>query len=356
DELTNSLQELSEGIDVLNILEHAYNSTLKAHTNPSLPIPTPLTTGSSTALLAVLDHPPQPSTQDSKINLYQSPPLPERNYAAGSLPHPPHPTFARHAASPKSDPMHTPLGTHSNPASHITPSSPSQPPTCTPNISAGSQNNNLSIDAKAPSHAESQDVVQSYDAVLRIAHLGDCMGMLVRADDIVWRSDEMWWGYNHPLQLGPMDPSLSSSSTKKTGDKVPLPTQPHTFTLPVKQDDILILASDGLSDNLWDDDILDEVIKFRRGFNWDESAPSYSSTPSLSNLHISSSTALRRKAFAGMLSEALCSRAKRVSERRGSRSAMRKASEIPFARRARMSGKVFRGGKPDGAFLLLAIV
>ena len=31
-------------------------------------------------------------------------------------------------------------------------------------------------------------------AVIRIAHVGDCMGMLIRGDEIVWRSEEMWWG------------------------------------------------------------------------------------------------------------------------------------------------------------------
>jgi hypothetical protein len=119
----------------------------------------------------------------------------------------------------------------------------------------------------------------------------------------------------------------------------------------------------------------------------------------------SSSSLLKRKAFAGMLSEALCSRAKRVSETRAvpvSNSPPRKpvaqkprfsiipeeaeparegislvtsssssstfaskgapeheeypntdtdsvdAGEIPFARRAKLNGKRFRGGKVDG--------
>ncbi|PPQ73035.1 hypothetical protein CVT24_001415 [Panaeolus cyanescens] len=363
--LSNSLEELSEGINVLNILEHAYNSTIKAHTNPTLPIPTPLTTGSSTALVAVLDHPPQLSEQNQQVSLYQSPSS-EPNYAAGSLPSDPHPTFT---ASPLP---------FSDPASTIPSSSPS------------------------PSHT------QSYDAILRIAHLGDCMGILIREDNITWRTDEMWWGYNHPLQLGPLE-QPPTPSTKSS-----LPTQPHTFSLPVRENDILILASDGLSDNLWDDDILDEVVKFRRSYNWDtddavevsfERARSRSSSPSsrssssssrssstapttpdslsasLSNLHLASSSSaspssLRRKTFAKMLSEALCSRAKRVSERRGSRSMLRRRrpssipeeqphnsqvkeeqeDEIPFARRARMSGKVFRGGKPDDISVVVAVI
>ena len=30
------------------------------------------------------------------------------------------------------------------------------------------------------------------DAAIRIVHVGDCMGMLVCDEDIVWRSEEMW--------------------------------------------------------------------------------------------------------------------------------------------------------------------
>ena len=84
------------------------------------------------------------------------------------------------------------------------------------------------------------------------------MGML-HGNKIAWRSDEMWWcisippyfilptfnnsiQYNQPLQLGPPSPLLPFTS---------LPIQLHTFTLPVHADDILILASDGLSNNLW---------------------------------------------------------------------------------------------------------
>ena len=275
----------------------------------------------------------------------------------------------------------------------------------------------------------------TYDAVIRIAHLGDCMGMLVRGDNIVWRSDEMWWGvsfplsfsslshrplfqYNHPLQLGPP----SSSSTQLT---LTLPVQPHTFTLPVLADDILILASDGLSDNLWDEDVLDEVLKFRRQGGWALSRAEKEEqdvVQALAGLDISGSCTsnplLKRKAFAGMLSEALCSRAKRVSETRAANPNLNSnshspnatprkpiakkprfsiipeeaeparegislvtsssssstfaslvnaatskstpehkeypntdaldAGEIPFARRAKLNGRRFRGGKVDG--------
>ena len=125
--LSSSLEELSEGINVLQILERASDSTVKAHLAP----PTPLHTGYSTALLAVLDHPPPPNDNTPSP---QSPEPPFRNYAAGSQ----------------------------------------------PELKLGDQD-------KKP-----------YDAVIRIAHLGDCMGMLIHGDQIAWRSDEMWWGVSNP--------------------------------------------------------------------------------------------------------------------------------------------------------------
>ena len=140
--------------------------------------------------------------------------------------------------------------------------------------------------------------------------------------------------FNTPVQLGP------TSSTK--------PHDARIFTIPVQADDILILASDGLSDNLWDADILDEVVRFRRSF-MGTSASQETATPA-------PSATFRRSTLAGMLSEALCSRAKRVSETRGLRkSQMEKKSaveaDVPFARRAREQGKLFEGGKPDGECL-----
>jgi hypothetical protein len=121
----DAIEDLADGLDVLLILERAYERALKAHvitpsaqaSTPSLPASTktePLLTGSSTALLAVLD-------------------------TAGS---------------------HMP----------------------TPEVS-------VVPDSRA------------HDAVIRIAHLGDCMGMLVRGDEIIWRSDEMWWAVRYSFLL-----------------------------------------------------------------------------------------------------------------------------------------------------------
>jgi hypothetical protein len=272
-DLEDSLEELSDGIDVLRILESAYDRTLKAHVvaspdaasdascSPSPACPTstqsmdipgpsscrgkvvPLMSGSSTALLAVLDH------------------------------------------------------------------APSDPSTF-PSISA--------------TNLEAED---GYDAVIKIAHVGDCMCMLVRGEEIAWRSEEMWWDFNTPVQLGPSTPTTPRTAA-------------HVFALPVRADDILILASDGLSDNLWDEDVLDEVARFRKSFLGHDLVDSDTTSPLSASERV-----LRRRTLAGMLSEALCSRARRVSERREELE-----DEVPFARRAREAGKMFRGGKNDGKY------
>lgn len=152
-----------------------------------------------------------------------------------------------------------------------------------------------------------------------------------------------------PLQLGPATHPVVTPSTAA-----------HQFSLPVRADDILILASDGLSDNLWDEEVLDEVVKFRRSFLGSDSAAADSDCETSSQSSSGSAdSVLRRKTLAGMLSEALCSRARKVSERRGTprtsgRSTPRVAQatvdedEVPFARRAREAGRSFRGGKQDG--------
>jgi hypothetical protein len=148
------------------------------------------------------------------------------------------------------------------------------------------------------------------------------------------------------VQLGPTSPTH--------------PRDAQVFSIPVQQDDILILASDGLSDNLWDEDILDEVIRFKRSFM--SSAASGLATSGKSSDTPQTDGILGRGVLAGMLSEALCSRARCVGERKPAVCSKRRKGEdnwpiyptlgeeddIPFGRRAREEGRWFTGGKLDG--------
>ncbi|KAJ7777203.1 hypothetical protein B0H16DRAFT_1226242, partial [Mycena metata] len=173
--------------------------------------------------------------------------------------------------------------------------------------------------------------------VLKIAHVGDCMGMLVREGAVRWRSEEMWWRWNTPVQL--ITPSSAA----------------HLFTLPVRAGDIVILASDGLSDNLWDEDVLEEVGRVGRAWAGSDSGSASSSDTAVAGVD---SARLRRRTLAGMLSEALCSRARRVATRRAGREGGRRCDEddTPFARRARETGKVYRGGKNDDISVIVAVI
>lgn len=80
-----------------------------------------------------------------------------------------------------------------------------------------------------------------------------------------------------------------------------------------------------------------------------------SSSGSNDQTNLSSENLLGRRSLPGMLSEALCSRARRVSERR-TKSQESVDEEVPFARRAREQGRTFRGGKVDDISVVVAVI
>ncbi|KAI0328949.1 hypothetical protein GY45DRAFT_1325648 [Cubamyces sp. BRFM 1775] len=358
-ELEDSLEELEEGLDVLMILEKAYEKTLRSHVRRA--------------------------DQSSPSSRSRSPSPPDANLDSSATSSPPTSSSATsphacdtHSASSATEegaPEVVPLFEGSSTAlvailEHPSPRSVKSfgdAALFDPKPVSAAKRHQHRDEARAGAGVGGQG-----GAVIRIAHLGDCMGMLVRGEEIVWRTEEMWWNFNTPVQLGP------ASSTK--------PHDARVFTVPVQEDDILILASDGLSDNLWDADILDEVVRFRRSFmspspsppaeSADAQSPSSSPEPAPAP---ASTSAFRRSTLAGMLSEALCSRAKRVSETRGARGSSSKHAqpqqqqqqgqgqaekpkgvqvdlEVPFARRAREQGRLFDGGKPDDISVLVAVI
>jgi protein phosphatase PTC7 len=164
------------------------------------------------------------------------------------------------------------------------------------------------------------------DSELRIAHLGDCSIGLIRGNEMIFRSDEMQHSFNYPVQLGPRSQSTPRANAKR-------------FDLQVEENDIIVLASDGMGDNLWDEDVLDEVMRFTKTSN----APGDGSG-------LESPTA--RKLQAQGLSEALASRAKRASESTNDDP----SEEVPFGRQAKTQGLRYVGGKPDDISVLVAVI
>lgn len=302
-QLEDSLEELEEGLDVLMILERAYEKTIQAHvTRPEVASSEPITDTSLHTTSNGLH------TSNGAANTQSKADTPSASWASILSP------------TPKQAPATTPLLAGSSTALVAILEHTSAPPP---------PRRKSTLFSPQPRHVD--DAVQMADrgAVIKIAHLGDCMGMLIRGEEIVWRTEEMWWNFNTPVQLGPTSPTR--------------PRDAHVFTIPVEADDILILASDGLSDNLWDEDVLDEVVRFRQ--------------PYLAQGGMAAQGVFCQSTLAAMLSEALCSRAHCVAEHKARKGAPTlEAEEIPFARRAREEGRSFHGGKPDDISVLVAIV
>jgi len=135
--------------------------------------------------------------------------------------------------------------------------------------------------------------------------VGDCLISLIRHNELVYRSSEQQHKFNYPYQLGPQ----SADTPLKDAFRI---------DLAVQEGDVIVVASDGMGDNLWDEDVLEEVVRWGADVRG--------------------------------LSEALAKRAQRVSMAGAS------IGETPFARRAHEEKKNHVGGKTDDISVLVAVI
>ncbi|PWN35166.1 protein serine/threonine phosphatase 2C [Meira miltonrushii] len=150
---------------------------------------------------------------------------------------------------------------------------------------------------------------------LRIANMGDCVLMIIRGGEMMFRSTEQQHSFNFPVQLGMMGDT--TDTIKKHPDWDEPRRDAGRWTVRVKAGDIIVVGSDGLMDNLFDEDIIEEI-----------DASNFSPQ---------------------MVSEALCSRAKAVSEDS-------RAISSPFQQRAMEEGLNYVGGKHDDISVLVCLV
>ncbi|KAI9175998.1 hypothetical protein H9P43_006362 [Blastocladiella emersonii ATCC 22665] len=87
---------------------------------------------------------------------------------------------------------------------------------------------------------------------LRIANLGDCGVAIVRQGEYVFRTEEQVHSFNYPYQLGTTAQDLPGDSQR--------------FHVRAQHGDIVVIASDGVWDNLFDEDLLGIV---RAQIDWD---------------------------------------------------------------------------------------
>ncbi|KAJ1667733.1 hypothetical protein EV178_001201 [Coemansia sp. RSA 1646] len=207
---------------------------------------------------------------------------------------------------------------------------------------------------------------------LRVANLGDCGLTVVRQGDMVYRTEEQQHSFNYPYQLS------TEAHTDGASDA-------QVFRLKIQKGDIIIVGSDGVFDNLFDEDILEEVnhhlppimradgqpeLKYSSDSLWYESqqqsaaqkidamakspvdsslvvapAPGASNvvapTPkfSLPQFHVDPKA----------ISLAIAKRAKLVSEDA-------RYTESPFQMRAIQEGLYYQGGKRDDITVIVAVV
>lgn len=166
------------------------------------------------------------------------------------------------------------------------------------------------------------------DDELRIANLGDCCCSVIRGNDFIFRSEEQQHSFNYPVQIG----TNSKSTPVKDAQR---------YNIKVQKDDIVILGSDGLADNLFDEDILEEVLKFTTISNEDHDGTSSGDGGAVNKT---------RPFFTPqMISESLCLKARTVVEDQ-------QAVTSPFSQRANEEGIHYVGGKNDDISVLVAIV
>ena len=86
--------------------------------------------------------------------------------------------------------------------------------------------------------------------LLYVTNLGDCKVLVVRPKDgeVIYRTTEQWHWFDCPRQLG------TNSPDTPTGNAV-------TDKVDLEVGDVVLAMSDGVSDNLWEHEIVTRVLK-----------------------------------------------------------------------------------------------
>lgn len=185
-----------------------------ATTNQPSRAPIPLMEGSSTALLAILEPTPLPSSS-SPLSLSHSSTRSPSPLSASDDPHAIGNFLPRSPVSINGrgggsglvllNPQARRLLERGTPAYPVPPAVVSR----SREVAARPVDINASDVKQKVDANENRAIGGTSGVVLRIAHLGDCMAMLVRGEEIVWRTDEMWWNVSSTAPLHLCCPKLT---------------------------------------------------------------------------------------------------------------------------------------------------
>jgi len=138
---------------------------------------------------------------------------------------------------------------------------------------------------------------------LRASNLGDSGFLIIRDGQVVYRSKEQQHSFNCPFQLGT--------------DSTDLPYHADRISFPLQEDDLIVVGTDGLLDNLFDGDIVDVVVQAQQ-----------------QNLSLEQTA--------------------RELAKRASEAAQKRVGMVPFGLHARDHGYIFVGGKLDDITVVVA--
>ncbi|CAE7297777.1 unnamed protein product, partial [Symbiodinium necroappetens] len=103
-------------------------------------------------------------------------------------------------------------------------------------------------------------VMCQQDTQIGIANLGDSGVMVLRRGlhgmKVIMKSDEQQHGFNCPYQLTRLPEALLSRISQKRLDAADTAADCKTYTVEIKEGDLLLMFSDGLSDNLHIEELL----------------------------------------------------------------------------------------------------
>ncbi|TPX43659.1 hypothetical protein SeMB42_g02301 [Synchytrium endobioticum] len=169
-------------------------------------------------------------------------------------------------------------------------------------------------------------IVVLRDDELRITNLGDCGVMVIRDNESIFRTEEQQHSFNFPFQLG-----TGSHDT---------PDDAQSFKVKVQEGDIVIVGSDGMFDNVFDEDVVDIVRSVTDKISVKHHGNSVQGANSRLRL---------RDIDPQRITDALISRAREVAEDT-------RFAASPFQSRAIQEGLYYQGGKLDDISVLAGVV
>ncbi len=184
DKLEDSLEDLADGLDVLMILEKAFEKTLRAHVVPQSAADeaSPLDRSRMARESSASKFNTADCTDSSAATCTSS----ERTSHGNATNQAPLHGISNCPPSVDSCPLPTPLMEGSSTALLAILEHPSASP-----LKPSKPHSLFHPQVRRPEEAHVQTADRG--AVIRIAHLGDCMAVLIRGEEIVWRTEEMWW-------------------------------------------------------------------------------------------------------------------------------------------------------------------